>query len=131
MIPVRELGEASGVHHNTISNMENRKHARVQEGSSAKLRSYLERFVTFIEPESVAGSGVRLRLGVTPGCWRDPSYDGQALTPVEEGGAQLLEYFDTRRADWAALPEPARAALLVAIFGVVPDVDPLSQQAAE
>lgn len=128
-MPIRELARLAGCNKADIVDLENRRleHRRspqLQERIQQEVATVLGRYVIFIEATEEHGPGVMLRPGMVAGCWRDKPRNG--LDPVDEGGAQLLEYFRARREDWNSLPEEARAALLGAIYGAVPDVDPLT-----
>lgn len=124
-IGVHELARRAGVEPNTVSNIANDRFTGAKGGRRAasiqKLRDYLDGVVIFVDAEpGEHGSGVILREGVL-------KEDG----PVEDGERQLLEYWRGHPSEWTALSEEARAATLTAIFGSVPEEDPIISETVE
>jgi transcriptional regulator with XRE-family HTH domain len=130
-ISLTQLMERTGVGKNRVSQFEKREAALVPD-SHEKVKSYLSRFVVFVsERMGEHGAGVLLRPGMTAGAWRGENQDSDGdLNPVDDGGTQLLEYWRARPTDWAGLPMEARASMLMAIFGRVPEVDPIASECA-
>lgn len=132
-VSVHELAEKAGVDADTISNISTGKHTETKKGtggrgggreaSIGKIRSYLETFVTFIDPRpGEHGAGVILKEGVTARSFREGKIPEE---PIEDGERRLLEYWRSHPDEWKALTEEARAATLAAIYGMNMEEDPI------
>lgn len=127
-ISLTQLNERTGVGKNRVSQFEKREAPLVPE-SHQKVRDYLSKFVIFVaERAGEHGPGVLLRPGMTAGSWmgENPSQNG-ALQPMDDGASQLLDYWRARPGDWTSLPMEARAAMLMTIYGRVPETDPIEE----
>jgi transcriptional regulator with XRE-family HTH domain len=127
-VDLSEVAQITGLSTTTLYQFEQRVR-RPRAATTDKLEGFLSGFVIFVDPSEEHGGGVLLRSGVSAGSWREGAPKGD-LNPVDDGGTQLLEYWRARPQDWAGLPMEARASMLMAIFGRVPEVDPIASECA-
>jgi transcriptional regulator with XRE-family HTH domain len=122
-----ELSRVTGLSKTTISDYE-KGAISLRATSRAKLEGYLSAFVIFVdEEEGRHGPGVLLKEGVTAGSWRNGTPEEQELRPTDDGGEQALEWWRGHPEEWKQLSPQARAAMLMGIYGRVPEVDPIIQ----
>ncbi len=124
-IGLTEVSLATGLSSTTISQFEQRIVSKPRAATLAILEGLFGGFVIFVEPTAEHDGGVLLKPGMTAGSWREDA-PVQEIRPVDDAGTQLLEYWRARPEDWAGLPMEARAAMLMTIYGKVPEADPIS-----
>lgn len=125
-ITASELAKQAGVGRNTVIELEKRRRSQPHERIRQEIIAFLERFVVFVEATEDHGPGVMLRSGMIAGCWRERPKNGTEPEPLDEDAAKILEYWKDRPEDWKSLPEETQFAMLLAIYGSVPEVDPIS-----
>lgn len=115
-----KLGTLLGLDRKTVHSMGKRNIRSTV--AKRKIKEFFARYVDMVDPSPDHGSGVILKLGAGPGCWKNGTVGPE---PVDEAGDRLLEYWRERPEEWAALPAAARAAMLAAIYGAAPEEDPI------
>ena len=126
-INLEELYDFTGVDKGTVNKYEKGVTKKLWGSTRERLETFFEGALVFLPAqEGVCGVGVQFKPGAKPGGFRlEPASPPPLPVPQSSGAAALLAYWRSRPAEWLSLPREVQDLQLEAVYGFVPEMDPI------